>query len=249
MFDRFHPRYLVPNAVTGLSMVIAVVAIVQASRGVYESAAWLIVWCALLDRVDGFWARLVDACSDFGIQFDTLADLLAFCAAPAMLVYFLLTDDPRYAPMFEAYPARAVLLTSVGAYVLLGAMRLARFNVQTRSIGPRWSRGLPVTIAGAIVSTFILAAWELSLPTLVVMASPIVLFACAVFMISNLWLPKSMGKGKRTLLALQVLGVVTIYGLGLIRALPTVLLAVALAYPAFGFVFGGLRPPNIEREK
>lgn len=249
MFDRFHPRYLVPNAVTALSMVIAVVAIVQASRGLYEPAAWLIVWCALLDRVDGFSARLVDACSDFGIQFDTLADLLAFCAAPAMLVYFLLTGDPRYAPMFEAYPARAVLLASVGAYVLLGAMRLARFNVQTRSIGPRWSRGLPVTIAGGVVSTFILAAWELSLPTLVV-ASPIVLFACAVFMISNLWLPKSMGKGKRTLLALQVLGVVTIYGLGLIRALPTVLLAVALAYPAFGFVFGGLHPPNIlERVK
>ena len=249
MFDRFHPRYLVPNAVTGLSMAIAMVAIVQAGRGVYESAAWLIVWCALLDRVDGFSARLVDACSDFGIQFDTLADLLAFCAAPALLVYFLLTDDPRYAPMFETYPARAVLLASVGAYVLLGSMRLARFNVQTRSIGRGWSRGLPVTIAGAVVSTFILAARELSLSPLVV-ASPFILLACAVFMISNLWLPKSLGKGKRTLPALQVLGVVTIYGLGFMRTLPTVLLAVAVAYPAFGFFFGRLHPPSLlEREK
>lgn len=250
MFDRFHLRYLVPNAVTGVSLVIAMVAIGQASRGEHESAAWLIVWCALLDRVDGFLARRLNACSDFGLQFDTLADLLAFCAAPALLVYTLLTGDPRYALVFETSPARWVLLASVCVYVLFGAARLARFNVQTELIGPKWSRGLPVTIAGGLVSTFILAAWELSLPDEVVAASPIILLLCAVFMISNLWLPKSLGEGKGLPLAFRVLGVIVIYGLGLMRTHPTLLLVAALAYPIFGFAFGGFHPPAIlERER
>lgn len=242
MFDRFHPRYLVPNAVTGASLMIAMIAIIQASRGAHESAAWLIVWCALLDRANGFLARLVNAQSDFGVQFDSLADLLAFCVAPATFVYFLLSDDPRYLPMVKPLPVRAVLLTAVGAYVILGAARLARFNVQTQRIGPEWSRGLPVPIAGGIVATFVLAAWELSLPPWVVVESPVVLLAASVFMVSNLWLPRSLGEGRRSL-ALQVLGAVAIYGFGLTRMFPTFLLAVALAYPTVGFLVGYLHPP------
>lgn len=244
MFDRFHPRYLVPNAVTAASMLIALAAIVQASRGAHESAAWLIVWCALLDRADGFLARRVHASSDFGVQFDSLADLLAFCVAPAMFVYFLLTDDPRYAVLVEASWRRAVLLTSVGAYAVLGASRLARFNVQTHRIGPNWSRGLPVPIAGGVAATFVLAAWELSLPPWVVAASPLVLLVSAVFMISTLWLPRSLGGRKRTTLALQLLGAMTIYGCGITRMFPTLLLAIALAYPTLGFIVGYLRPPT-----
>lgn len=248
MFDRFHPRYLVPNAITGANLLMAMVAIVQASRGMYESAAWLIVWCVLLDRMDGVSARLVNACSDFGIQFDTLADLLAFCAAPGLLVYFLLTGDPRYAPIFASHAARAALLASVGAYVLLGAMRLARFNVHTRSIGPDWSCGLPVTIAAAVVSTFMLATWDLGLPGLAP-ASPLVLVVCAIFMISRLWLPKSLARGSQRLRGVQAVGAVTIYGLGTLRMLPALLLAVALAYPALGFLYGRLLPPHkLERE-
>lgn len=244
MFDRFHPRYLVPNAVTGASMMIAMVAIVQASRGAHESAAWLIVWCALLDRADGFLARLVKARSDFGVQFDSLADLLAFCVAPAMFVYFLLIGDPRYAPTIEAFPARVLLVISVGAYVLLGAARLARFNIQTQRIGPKWSRGLPVPIAGGLVATFVLAAWELSLPLWVVAASPVVLLVTAVFMVSNLWLPRSLGEGKRSLAA-QVLGVIAIYGFGVTQTFPTFLLVVALGYPIVGFIVGYLHPPTL----
>jgi CDP-diacylglycerol---serine O-phosphatidyltransferase len=245
MFDRFHPRYLVPNTVTATSMVIAMIAIVQASHGAHESAAWLIVWCALLDRADGFLARLVNAGSDFGVQFDSLADLLAFCVAPAMFVYFLLTSDPRYAPTVKPSPARALLLASVGAYAVLGAARLARFNVQTQRLGPKWSRGLPVPIAGGLVATFVLASWELSLPAWVVAASPVVLLVAAVFMASNLWLPRSFGEGKRSLVALQVLGATAVYGFGITQTLPAFLLAAALAYPIVGFIVGYFHPPTL----
>lgn len=244
MFDRVPLRYLVPNAVTAVSMVLALAAIIQASRGRHESAAWLIVLCALLDRVDGVAARWMKACSEFGVQFDSLADLLAFCVAPGLLVYFLLSDDPRYASAFTPGPAKAVLVASVAAYTLSGAARLARFNVQTAVIGPAWFRGLPVTIAAGLVSTFILAAWELALPPVVVALLPAVLLACAVLMISTLWLPKSVDGATRGHVAPLAVGVTVVYGLALLHALPIVLFAVALTYAAGGFVVGRLRAPN-----
>src|SRR5262249_44163686 len=153
---------------------------VEANRGRSEAAAWLIVWCALLDRADGAIARWLGASSEFGIQFDTLSDLLAFCVAPALLVYFVLTSDPRYVSMYESVATRDFLCTSVGVYVLSGAIRLSRFNVQAETIGAKWFRGLPVTIAGALVATFILASWELAVPAEVVAASPILILTCSV---------------------------------------------------------------------
>lgn len=244
LFDRFDPRFLAPNAVTAASMVVAVMAMIQASRGAHEWAAWLIVWCALLDRLDGALARFLRASSDFGVQFDSLADLLAFCVAPALFVYFLLTDDPRYASPVDALVPRAMLQIAVGAYVLLGAARLARFNIQTQGIGPKWSRGLPVPIAAGLVATFVLTAWDLSLPAWVVDLSPIVLLVCALFMISNLWLPRSLGAGKWAL-TVQIVGIMAVYGFGLTRTCPAVLLAVAVGYPMVGFIVGSMRPPTV----
>src|SRR5216684_1090192 len=171
MFDRFHPRYLVPNGVPAANLILALTAIVEARRGRPEAAAWLIVWCALLDRVDGVVARWLGASSEFGIQFDTLSDLLAFCVAPGLLVYLLLPAD-------------------------------------------------------------------------VVAASPILLLTCSVFMLSNLWLPKSLEDQGRIPLPLFVFGATAIYGLGLARAFPVALLAGAIAYPALGFIVGASNRPG-----
>jgi CDP-diacylglycerol---serine O-phosphatidyltransferase len=238
MFDRFHPRYLLPNSVMAASLVITVIAIVEAAHGMYETAAWLIVWSALLDRVDGVVARSLGASSEFGIQFDTLADLLAFCVAPGLLVYLLLTGDPRYAPMFASATMRGILSLSVAVYVLSGAARLARFNIQAETIGSKWFRGPPVTIAGALAATFILAAWELALPAWVIAGSPMLLIVCSVFMLSTLWLPKSFGERRRIPSVLFAMSAVAIYGIGFGRSLPVVLLAGAIAYPSLGFIFG-----------
>ena len=78
--------FLVPNAVTTLAIVTAVFSILRSVGGEREAAAWLIVWCTLLDKADGFLARLLDAQSEFGFQLDSLADLLSFGVAPAVLV-------------------------------------------------------------------------------------------------------------------------------------------------------------------
>jgi len=146
--------------------------------------------------------------------------------------------------MYESAATRGILLISVGVYVLSGAIRLARFNVQAETIGTKWFRGLPVTIAGALVATFILASWELALPADVVAASPILLLTCSVFMLSNLWLPKSLEDQGRIPLPLFVFGATAIYGLGLARAFPVALLAGAIAYPALGFIVGASNRPG-----
>lgn len=230
MIARFPARYLAPNAITAASLLLALVAIVQAAEGQHDSAAWTIVWCVLLDRFDGFVARRLRACSEFGVQFDTLADLLAFGAAPALLVYFRL----------PAGEAGLVPAWTAGLYLLAAAVRLARFNVQTHALGPDWSRGLTVTIAAALVALYALSAnargWSLA-------ALPGLLMLLSLLMVSTLWLPKALPLGAWARLPFA-LGVVLVYGLGALRRAPELLFALALAYPTLGFTWGALHPPR-----
>jgi CDP-diacylglycerol--serine O-phosphatidyltransferase len=234
MIERFPARYLAPNAITAASLLLALVAIVQAAEGRFDACAWTIVWCVLLDRFDGFVARRLRACSEFGVQFDTLADLLAFGAAPALLMYFRLAP-PGTGPV----PALAA-----GLYLLAAALRLARFNVQAHDLGPDWSRGLTVTIAAAIVALAHLSAGTRALATPALL--PGLLLLLAFLMVSVLWLPKALPlpPWARVLFAL---GVVLVYGLGALRRAPELLLALAVAYPTLGFLWGAWRPPRTPR--
>jgi hypothetical protein len=79
-------RYTIPNGFTALSLLLGVGSIVTGQLGDLELAGWMIVWCGLLDVLDGVAARLLKATSDFGAEFDSMADLVAFGVAPSMLV-------------------------------------------------------------------------------------------------------------------------------------------------------------------
>jgi CDP-diacylglycerol---serine O-phosphatidyltransferase len=231
MFDRFAPRYLIPNGVTALSMVFAALAILLAGQGQYETALWLLVWSVLLDRVDGVAARMFHAFSAFGAQFDSLADMLAFCVAPPVVVLYLLAGDSRHTGASAGGLAWVALVAAALVYMLCGACRLARFNIESEVIGHRWFRGLPTPIAAAILVTYVLTAIEFSAPVTSMLAFPVLMLGCAVLMVSSLWLPKFAGVGA----GLLVPGVVVIYGLGFTRHYPVLLLCAALAYPIVGF--------------
>jgi CDP-diacylglycerol---serine O-phosphatidyltransferase len=116
----FRPRYLVPNSITAFSLLLALWSIFRAIDGDHDQAAWCIVWCVLLDRMDGVAARLVHASSQFGVEFDSLADLLAFCVAPSVLSYVALARDPRYAGAASALEP-TLLLAIIALYFLCGA--------------------------------------------------------------------------------------------------------------------------------
>jgi len=79
-------RYTVPNSFTALSLLLGVSSIITTQLGELELAGWLIVWCGLLDVMDGLSARLLKATSDFGAEFDSMADLVSFGVAPAVLM-------------------------------------------------------------------------------------------------------------------------------------------------------------------
>jgi len=142
---KFRGTYLIPNLITTGSLFAGFYAIVAAINGRYEPAALAILIALVLDGLDGRLARLTQTTSGFGLQYDSLSDLVAFGVAPALLVYLWALKD------FGRFGWVAAFL-----FVACGALRLARFNVQTGSIDPSYFNGLPIPAAATFVATSIL---------------------------------------------------------------------------------------------
>lgn len=146
--------YLLPSLFTTGNILLGFYAIVLGFRHRFEDAAVMIVVAAILDGLDGRIARLIGTESEFGKEFDSLADVLTFGAAPAFLAFFWgLSDLGRIGWLVPLY------------FLLCTAIRLARFNVQTRTVDSRFFVGLPSPAgAGAIVallfSTPAPGAWQ-----------------------------------------------------------------------------------------
>ncbi|HEX9940478.1 MAG TPA: CDP-diacylglycerol--serine O-phosphatidyltransferase [Thermoanaerobaculia bacterium] len=147
---RAHPRrgaYLLPSLFTIGNMLLGFYAIVCGLDGQFRKAALLVFLAAILDSFDGRIARLTGTESEFGKEYDSLADVITFGAAPAMLAY--LWGLREFAP-------DSWLLAVF--YMVCTATRLARFNVQTRVVDSRFFVGLPApAAAGAICSLLFFA--------------------------------------------------------------------------------------------
>jgi len=132
--------YVLPALFTAGNILAGYLSLDASGRGAYELAAILIFVAAFLDGVDGRVARMTGTTSAFGEQLDSLADIVSFGVAPAFLVYHW-----GLAPF-----GRAGLLVSF-LFVVCGASRLARFNVQIHVVDKRWFVGLPIpSAAGAL---------------------------------------------------------------------------------------------------
>lgn len=139
--------YLLPSAFTISNILFGFYALVCGLRGDFQKAALLVFLAGILDMLDGRIARLTGTDSEFGKQFDSLADVLTFGITPALLTYLWGLDQLGrigwLVPLF---------------YLVCGATRLARFNVQTRTVDSRWFVGLPVpAAAGGICSLLFFA--------------------------------------------------------------------------------------------
>ena len=132
--------YILPNLFTAASAFLGVISIISSIQGNYFKAIIYIVLSLILDGLDGRVARLTKTTSKFGVEFDSLADLVAFGVAPAILFY--LTVGAKFG-RFGALIA--------AMFVVFGAIRLARFNVTTGTYEPNVFIGLPIPSA-AIVS-------------------------------------------------------------------------------------------------
>jgi CDP-diacylglycerol--serine O-phosphatidyltransferase len=142
--------YLLPSLFTAANMLFGMLSILYAIRMDFVPAAWCIMLAIIMDMMDGRIARWTKTTSDFGVEFDSLSDLVSFCVAPSVLMYQLV--------LFEMGRIGAAIAFF---YLLCGALRLARFNVKAHdndSNSPSTEfQGLPTPAAAALLASFVLS--------------------------------------------------------------------------------------------
>ena len=232
-------RYTIPNGFTALSLLLGVGSIVTGQLGDLELAGWMIVWCGLLDVMDGLAARLLKATSNFGAEFDSMADLVAFGVAPGMLV---LQAGMQLGGIELDTGEFWVLLLSVGVFVLAGAMRLARFNLTTDKPRSGWFAGIPITGAGGgLVSTGVILLTryeEISAAMPLHAYLPIAMFVLALGMISNIRFPKIKKRKSNIINAFQIFNAAASLYCGITRSYPEFLFFMGLFLLVAGIIAG-----------
>jgi CDP-diacylglycerol--serine O-phosphatidyltransferase len=234
-------RYTVPNSFTALSLLLGLGSIVTVHLGEIELAAWMIVWCGLLDVMDGLTARLLKATSSFGAEFDSMADLVAFGVAPAVLV---LEAGMQIGGVEPATGRFWLLLVAVGIFVLAGAMRLARFNLSSHKPIRGWFTGVPITAAGAgLTATVVIllarhGGIAETLPLHICL--PILMVVLALLMVSTLRFPKVVRRNSKVINSFQAFNVAASYYCGITRSYPEFLFAMSVFLLFSGLIAGWL---------
>lgn len=173
--QRLRGIYLLPNFLTLFGIFVAFYAIISATAGKFSASAIAILVAVVIDGLDGRVARMANAETAFGAQLDSLADMVSFGLAPAILLYTWSLDDLGKVGWLIAF-----------LYVACTALRLARFNIQISHPDKRYFQGLNTTISAACVATLVWVALTYQIQfhgmMFVVMAFTIVL---ALLKVSN----------------------------------------------------------------
>jgi CDP-diacylglycerol--serine O-phosphatidyltransferase len=173
-------RSFIPNLLTALNLVLGMFSIISTFNGEFYNAALLIVCAMVADGMDGRAARYFKVSSEFGKELDSLCDLVSFGVAPAILAYsFLLKDFEQFGYLIAA------------AFATCGALRLARFNVNT-GVVKGYFMGLPIPAAGCAVATFIMLGIK---PGGWIFPAMVLVFA--YLMVSTVKYPDFKGKGEK----------------------------------------------------
>jgi len=138
-------RAVVPSLFTTLNIFCGFLSILSISQGQFHTGAWFILLAAIFDSLDGVMARITRSSSQFGVELDSLADVVSFGAAPSFMVYqaHLYTLE-NWGMMIAALP------------VVFGAIRLARFNVQLVGFDKDYFNGLPIPMQAITTCAYIL---------------------------------------------------------------------------------------------
>ncbi|MDR1084709.1 MAG: CDP-diacylglycerol--serine O-phosphatidyltransferase [Deltaproteobacteria bacterium] len=148
--------YILPNLFTTLSLLFGFYSVVCSIHERFTTAAGAILLAAIMDALDGTVARMTNTTSRFGLEYDSLCDLVSFGMAPAVLVYMWALRHLLNPPYLVTPEEKTISLGLMAAFVFLacGALRLARFNVFSGFRDPGFFQGLPIPGgAGAIAST------------------------------------------------------------------------------------------------
>lgn len=141
--------YLLPNLFTTGAMFAGFYAITSAINGHFETAAISLFIAMVLDGLDGRVARLTNTQSEFGVQYDSLSDMVSFGAAPAIVMYLWILSTMGQLGLFAAF-----------VHMAGGALRLARFNTQVEVADKRYFQGLPSPAAASVLAGGLLFCLE-----------------------------------------------------------------------------------------
>ena len=233
-------RYLVPNSFTAFSMALGVTSAYLSTQGEFTLAAWMITWGVLLDKLDGSAARLFNATSEFGVQFDSFADFVIFGLAPASLFYHWIGGNQ------SSYPILGGVIACF--YVILTATRLAMFNISTPPGGDQYFFGLPTTLSGATLSTFFLST-QIYLPELFTpsklseqtqLSLLVLLLFFSLMMVSRFILPKLKPRKSMAINAFQFVNIGLVYLLSPFQLYPEYLFVLCIIYIVVGFGAGAV---------
>jgi CDP-diacylglycerol--serine O-phosphatidyltransferase len=234
--------YLVPNMITTAGLFCGIFAIVQVMQGHYPKAALAVLAAQVFDMLDGRVARMTNTSSRFGIEYDSLCDLVSFGVAPGLLIY-------RWALI----PWGAWGWLAIALYVTCSALRLARFNVLVGDATPGSFTGLPVPAASATLASVVLMyryVGHSGLPDKHI-ALLLTTYVLAALMVSNIPYPsfKNLKLHRRQPLWLLVAGVVFLKVL--IAEYQLVIFLIITTYVAsgpVGWVWATLRAGDEEGE-
>jgi len=171
--------YLLPNLLTLSALFCGFFAIIAATKGWFDWAAYAIFIAMILDGADGRVARWTNTQSDFGAEFDSLADMVSFGVAPALIMFEYALGDAQLGKI--GWVAAFI-------YTAAAALRLARFNTQVENADKRYFQGLPSPSAAAIVTGFVWVCHKYHLESHPVLnITAVVLTICAgILMVSNI---------------------------------------------------------------
>jgi CDP-diacylglycerol--serine O-phosphatidyltransferase len=229
---RHRSIYLLPNAFTTAALFCAFFAIIKAMAADFEVAAILIFFSMVLDGMDGRVARMTNTQSAFGEQYDSLADMVSFGVAPALIVYEW---------QLKSFGSGRLGLIVAFVYCLCAALRLARFNTNLAVVDKRFFQGLPSPSAAALVAGFV---WLVSANKVDIapeifpwVALGVTLFA-GVSMVTTL--PYYSGKAMDVRHSVSFPKLLAVIGVGLaVIAKPELtLFALFVAYALSGYVLG-----------
>ncbi len=253
--------FIVPNMLTAASLLCGVLAIVRCvapeatSEDVYRSAL-LLFYAFLFDLFDGRVARMTKTQSAFGVEFDSLADLISFGVAPAVITY-------RWALADSGMVGAVVCFL----YVLGGAIRLARFNVMARAGSlkkkspGKYMLGLPIPMAAGFIVALVVAAramggwpwltsYGVTIKGIGYPAIAVVMIALAILMVSSVKF-RSFKDLKINAFSVSILGITLVSSLVLwLKSKPAYILIWLLClYVAMGFAEAIIFWPRRRRER
>lgn len=225
--------YLLPNLFTLAALFSGFYAIVQAMNGQFEVAAIAIFIAMVLDGLDGRVARLTHTQSAFGAEFDSLADMVSFGVAPALIVYEWQLGSLGKLGWMTAF-----------VYCAGAALRLARFNSMLDTADKRWFTGLPSPAAAALVAGFvwICHAYEglFSGIDVRILTLAFTLFAGISMVVSvRFYSFKEIGRWQKVPFVAMLLVLVGL--LVLVSEPPLMLFSLFVAYSLSGYVWSVLR--------